>query len=67
MQYSFSGSLRCDTTVVLASQNNYGSMEHSTAILDDLSFAIMNGLHKNYGVYVGHNVLYSDSYTLVWR
>lgn len=44
---------------------NYASIEHSTVTPDELSFAVMNGLHKNYRVYVGHNVMYSDSYILV--
>lgn len=45
--------------MVLKSQNNYGSIEHSTVILHEPSFesATVNGLCRNYSCgYIGHNV-----------
>lgn len=64
--YSASWSFRWDITVVLESQNNCGSIDHSTPILHEPS--TVNGLHRNYCcTYIGHKVTYSDKYILVWR
>lgn len=64
--YSASWSFRWDITVILESQNNYGSIEHSTLILHEPS--TISGLHRNYCCMdIGHKVTYSDKYILMWR
>lgn len=45
-------------------KNNYESIERSTLILHEPSFATMNGLHRNYCcMYTGHSHIFRQVHT----